>query len=613
MPRRRAEPRTRPEPAVPPGSAGPRLPEAAWAALVALAVLVPFVRSLGAPLGVPAADDFDFLRHALAGASWLDGGGGHFYWRPLARQAYFGLAGPLMLGAPFAIAVLHAALLALAGVLVFRTLLRGLPAPAAAAAASFALLSEPVRMLIAWPSSMQDLGSILFAVLAVHESSRGRTWTALAALAAGLLCKEQAIVAAPFVVLVTPRRRLPVAIAAVALVAAWGLAYRGVVVHAGLALGRDEVADPALRAVAWPDRVLWALGRMLRDAWAPTALPSALRPWAWGGAALLGVAAIVVVNGSSAARARLRALRVPLVLGLAWWVAAAIPLAEVHPGWWPYRGVFAAVGLGVACTALAWAAHPALAVALVVVRVATVLACPGPPPGIVFASALGGEFDFPKLVQLQRLASETRRTLRAAEPTLPHGANVGLHHLPRGSTYAYAGDKALQVWYADTTLHWITYDALSRAPDTPVATIVEYQPHVEPHLARVAPAAMRALLASSEAQRVNDCATAMPALARAESLQTDSAARVFLATVAAKRSLCLFDAGDAAGAEYEAARGLDLWPDNPDSRYILARLRMAEGHLDEAERLLVTHLAAYPEDSGAQAALEAVRKALGPR
>src|SRR5947208_10179737 len=62
-----------------------------WVALAA--VLLVFVRSLGAPLGEPVADDFDHLHHALFAhdLSWLNGGGSLSFWRPLAYQGYYGL------------------------------------------------------------------------------------------------------------------------------------------------------------------------------------------------------------------------------------------------------------------------------------------------------------------------------------------------------------------------------------------------------------------------------------------------------------------------------------------------------------------------------------------
>ena len=40
------------------------------------------------------------------------------------------------------------------------------------------------------------------------------------------------------------------------------------------------------------------------------------------------------------------------------------------------------------------------------------------------------------------------------------------------ATYAFGGDRALQVWYRDTTLHWITYQQFARHPETRVATIM---------------------------------------------------------------------------------------------------------------------------------------------
>ena len=85
---------------------------------------------------------FSTSRVLRGNPSWWDGGGGVAYWRPLARQAYFGLFGPLMLSHPAVVAALHALALAAAGVLLHRALRRAWPAPAAALAASFPVVLE---------------------------------------------------------------------------------------------------------------------------------------------------------------------------------------------------------------------------------------------------------------------------------------------------------------------------------------------------------------------------------------------------------------------------------------------------------------------------------------
>src|SRR5689334_4175733 len=72
----------------------------AWGSM--FAVVPALIHAAGTPLGEPFADDFLFLHRALLSgrSSWMDGGGADVYWRPLARQAYYGALGPLMLSQP---------------------------------------------------------------------------------------------------------------------------------------------------------------------------------------------------------------------------------------------------------------------------------------------------------------------------------------------------------------------------------------------------------------------------------------------------------------------------------------------------------------------------------
>ena len=146
----------------------------AWAGLLAVAPLV--LHSLGAPLGVPCADDFYHLHHALFSPrqTWLDNGGSLSYWRPLAYQGYYGLLSNVILAWPLAIAALHVALLALAVLLLYRTARRFMPGPWAASAASFPVLAESTRALITVPIHFVDVGLIVFSALALHEAAAGR-------------------------------------------------------------------------------------------------------------------------------------------------------------------------------------------------------------------------------------------------------------------------------------------------------------------------------------------------------------------------------------------------------------------------------------------------------
>ena len=169
-----------------------------WAWASAAAVLAPLARSLGSRLGEPAAEDFDFLHRTLfrGMGSLLDGGGSEAFWRPLPHQVYYATLGRLALSHPGILAGIHVLLLALGALLVYRALRTTWSGPAAALAASFPLLAESTRTLIAWPTQFVDVGLYVFSALALHEAAKRRPATAYLSLLAALLCKELALVTA---------------------------------------------------------------------------------------------------------------------------------------------------------------------------------------------------------------------------------------------------------------------------------------------------------------------------------------------------------------------------------------------------------------------------------
>jgi hypothetical protein len=598
-------PENRPTAAPRPAAPAPPAARDPWGWASALAVLAVVVHAWGAPLGEPVADDFACLIRARLepGLPWFDGYGSALYWRPLARQVYFKLLAPVMLAHPGIVASLHAVLLALAALLLYRALRPRFGGPAAALAASFPLLMESTRMLISWPSNFQDLGALLFAVLAIHETVRGRLATTLASVLASLLCKELMAPAA----LLLPwlpgdrgrggRTRWTLAIAG--LVIAWGVAYAIVHRHAGLAWPKPSAGAAAL-AAPWLARYAWACWNGARGAMSLEVAHGASEAAAGVALGIIALAAIASFALGAPARARLRSAAPWALWGIAWFAAGSVTLAATFPDWSAYRGIFAAAGLGVALTALLVAAHPALAGALLAVRLVLFALSPGPPSRVTaMPSESGALFDFAKLVRVQRLVGDTRRLLAARLHPRP-GARVGQHNLPLMTEYAFAGDGALQAWYRDRSLRWVRFEEYRRQPALDLAAIVEYQPDHDPQVALVEPAAMRGLLDGIEAIRRSDWGPAAAALGRADSLQRDADAVVFRATVASKRALCLAGLGDPAGAEREAILGLALWRDNFDSRYVLATVWSGAGRLAEAEAQLDTLLATYPQDRGAR-------------
>jgi hypothetical protein len=563
------------------------------------------LHSLGAPLGEPVADDYDFLHHAFlsGGGDWLDGGGSLFYWRPLARQLYYRLLGPMMLAHPAWIALLQAVFVGLAALLLYRALRVRWPASWAATAATFPFLTESARMLIATPTNFQDLGSLLLASAALHEASRRRPWTALAALLGSLLCKEMGVVTALLLPWMPPVRREERRVrllwtgAALAVVLAWGLAYLAVARQTGQHFARDLFDDPAVLAKPWLERFGWAIVRSWRDA---ASLSSDSSFWTgpllatWGvlaGATLIGLAV------SHRARTALRSALPWVAWGYLWFLGATATLADVYPEWRSYRSAFALFGLGVAGAPLLGAVHPWLLALLLVVRLGAFAASPGPPNGIgVLPDASAAGINYSELVRLQRFVGETRRLLLDAHPQAPAGARIGRHYFPRLAIYAFGDDRAPQVWYRDTTVRWQTASVFLADTAAPPLTIVEFQPRGTRQVALVDPDAARALLMAANHVGRAEWNEALALLAHADSLQPDSAASVFFGISAGKRALALAAMGRQDDAEREAERAIRFWMENNEPRYILAYGLAQRGRLEQAAAQLDTLLLYHPDD-----------------
>ncbi len=589
----------------------------AWAWL-ALGALVPLVlHSLGAQLGEPAAEDFDFLHRALLERrhTLLDGGGSLAFWRPLSQQVYYSLLGPLMLWHPRAIAAIHVLLLGLATLLVYRTLRRAWPGHAAAAAAAFPLLADSTRALITWPGHSADVGLCLFSALAIHEAARCRMPTALAALLAGLLCKEAAVVTALLLPWVprpersTRATRLTWAAACGALAALWGVTYLAVRAHAGLELPHGLESNPALLATPVHARLAWALWNSVRAilSLAPERGPHDLA--VAGAAAAILAAALATFAASRGARQRLASAAAWPLWGAAWFLAACATLAAVFPLWGPARTLFGSIGLGIAAAGVLSAAHPALLALMLALKLGAFALSPAPPHEIsAMAESRGAFTDFVTVARLQMLMKQTRGALEGRFRALPRGAMIGQYNMPRAAQYAYGGSQALQVWYGDSTLRWVRFEEFMARPDLPVAVVVEYHDDWPRQVALVEGEAMRGMFRAYDILQGGDQRSALREIERADSLQRDRDARTFLGILAGLRAWCLEGLGETDAAEREAKRGLSLRPDNPEASMVLA-LRMADhGEFAQAEARLDSLIAEYPEQPLPRKLLDRVRE-----
>jgi tetratricopeptide (TPR) repeat protein len=606
----------KPKPAPAPVVAAPPPPfwRDPWAWASAVSVLPLLIKSLGAPLGEPVAEDFDFLHRALLEGrhTFLDGGGSMAFWRPLAHQAYYQALGPLLVRAPGAVAVIHVVLFALAAFLLYRTLRLRWSGPCAAAAASFPLLAESTRTLISWPSHFVDLGLFLFSVLALHEAARRRLPTALASLLAALLCKEIAVVTGLLLPwMPEPRdRRGRWVVATGALMAAWVLVYLAIRRHAGLALPHQLESAARLAAAPLSARFTWATLNSARAIFDLTLLPGPLDLAV--SIAVVALASVTLYAFATKRKARERlAVRLPWVgWGLGWFVLASLTLMTIHPLWAPNRSQFGSLGLGIALVAALDAAHPALLGTLVALRLALLGLSPGPPAIVTDVAPDHGAFmDFDRLVRLQRLMLATRTALRQRFPALPRGGAIAHHHVPNSTLYAFGGSNALQVWYGDTTLVWEPLDAAVVPVVRPALATAEFEPSGPRQVVLVDPEALDHLSSSLRRITAEDWQGALADLTLADSAQADTTARVFRAQVAGKRALILLQLGSEAEAERNARHAQALWRDGIDARLVEAVLEARRGRYDEADAELDTLLLYYPGDTNGLALRDQIRAA----
>ena len=540
-------------------------------------------------------------------AQLFDGGGASIYWRPLSRQLYFGALGPMMLAHPHVVAGLHGALLATVSVLLYRALRSHWSAPWSAAAASFPLIAEANRTFLLWPTTFQDLGALLGVAIAIHEASRRRLFTALIALLASLLCKESALIGAlllPWIPAIERGERRRWMVATVSVVAVWAVGYALALSISGIQFQRHfEGWRPAL-----PIRLLWAMVATLRDVLGIGAVSARLGSGLATAFGALIVAGLVWAMRSAAGRARLRVHRAWLLWGLTWFVASTALLSEVFPLWGPFRSTFAMVGLGIALTTLLGAAGSAWLGLSCVIRLVLLAASQGPPSAVAqMPYQQAAALDFASLSRVSRFTSQTQNALRSVAPSLPQGAVVSWRLRPQMTQYTFAGNKALHVWYRDTTLSWVSWEDVQKDSAQRLDATLEYQAHERREVVALTPEAVEAFREALRQMNADACSAALISLARADSLQIDRGARSFLGAVAGKRAVCGLAVGDIAESQEDAARSLKLWPEGGDARYVLAVGFAIHGQLDEARAQIDTLLEHDPFDASGLALRDSLR------
>jgi tetratricopeptide (TPR) repeat protein len=480
------------------------------------------------------------------------------------------------------------------------------------------LLAESSRSLIAWPSQFSDLGVYLFSILALHEAARRRLWTASLALLVALLCKETAVVTAallPFMPATPSASRTGrarwLAACGVVLVA-WAAAYQFVRGHAGLELPHGIERDARLLHTSAVVRLLWAWGNSLKAIFSLSVLPATRDVVVGALVGAIALAATAAFARDAAARERLRHRRAWIGWGLAWFVLGAASLAPVFPLWSPVRSEFASAGLGVCAVGLTSAASPALTAALVATRVGAMWLAPPAPSRITpEPEDRATSVDFVRLARLQMLMKGTHAALAARFPTLPHGACVGIHSVPLSTEYAYGGAHALQVWYRDTTLRWVTFSEFRADSTRPVAALIDYQPDHDPQVVLLDGDAVRFQLEAAALVQSNRWSDALTALDRSDAAQRDTASIVFLGDNAGRRAYCLAALGRFTEAEPYARRALRAASADVGARFALATALVVKGDRPTALAELDTLLAIAPSYEDAVALRRQLRSTTG--
>ena len=573
--------------------------------MAALATL--FWACRGAPLGVPAADDYDYL-HALRFEHPLDllgPMGSSWYWRPLSRQLYFAVLDGSFFSAPWFVAAVHGALLAAFFGFAYRAARHGFDPLGAAAIAAFPLLAEPTRALVSWPTGAQPLLAMALIALALHEALAKRAWSAALALFAALLCHEQALLAVPVVPLAFAARAhdrgrtLRMVLPTLVVTALYGAARFAALGHGAGLPPRGTFAD-ALGAA--PSMLGRSLAAQLDLATLERTQARSIE-WLEFGFVAAGLGLLL----HRPARERLRARAPALLAGAAWFVVGILPLAFAAALWTPRHTSLPALGLGLLLGGAAACAAPELALAFTLVRLVALLIAPTVPAVVPMTlSAQTTPMSFLHVARLQRTADSARRALAAARPTLPRGATVRYWSLPRETQIAFSGSKAVQVWYRDSTLSWSFWDRFEPGKDRSGDPILGFNLNVADPAIVMRPEAVMRYQAGLDAWTAGDLAPAEQAFFDAIARQEPEIGN-FTAETARLLARIAYARG-----QFERADSLnrvELRISGPTATYfgMEGLLAMAAGDSTRALRAAEQCLALRPGDDEGLAVMRALR------
>jgi hypothetical protein len=318
------------------------------------------------------------------------------------------------------------------------------------------------------------------------------------------------------------------------------------------------------------------------------------------------VALGLVFSLGRAARERIRRAGPALIGGAAWFAIGVLPLVFVLPDWNAWRTTVASLGLAFAFTGWLGLARPALAGALVALRLLALLfTIPAPPTVTSAPPGTVSSFSLARLVRLQRIVESTRRTLTHAVPTLPRGAIVRYWQMPLLSEVGFNGDHAIQVWYGDSTLSLKPFGetlGMTRRSDA----VIEIENGRAWPAILISPEAVRFYRESYRASVVPDLRAADSLLGLAQLAQRDSAPR-FFGNIAENRAEFALRMHAYARADSFNRMEHDLLGESAHYWAMTARLAAQRGDLVAARSAVSRCLALDPHDPAGRAIAEMLK------
>jgi len=302
------------------------------------------------------ADDYLFLDQVrlrtLTAALTSPDPIGNFF-RPFGRQFHFWWLSKLSGESPLAFHAVNLVLLLGAIVLLVAIVRRIADMRSATVAGAFVALHYAADVPVRWASGSQDLLAVTGALGAIWLSQIGRRGWAAVALGLALLSKETVILTPVVAMLIARRpgeawrssalRVAPLAAVSAAWVLVWAVKVRPHAAAAGVHLGPGGLVAALVHLVQvtlgaeWrfsaPDRILHIAPPILALLFAGAAVATVGAGFARGS------------GRAEAAQGRI-ALRRSALVGAAWALLGALPVAAVAPIWSAYYYFFALCGVG---------------------------------------------------------------------------------------------------------------------------------------------------------------------------------------------------------------------------------------------------------------------------